>query len=163
MTQQLPHYDYVKAVVTAFVEADLSPENWWAEGGDENRYDPDSAACMLTAHLGWDSDTPGLHRSQRYGIGLLWEHPVETWLWGVHDVRGFFRQDPQLLPALPRWAAPEAVVATVRELLAAVPITTDGTQLWSGHEAAQEAVDEWARREAAEAAAVLDRINPEGQ
>lgn len=151
MTAHLPHAPYITAVSAALAAAGLEPADCWVEDADLDYYRDDDLAglaTMLTAVLVWDDEHPALNtEAHRHGITLAWEHPAEQWQWGARTANGHLERDPEFLPALGRYAHPEAIVATVRALLAGQPTPTGPAPEWPEAAATRAEVAAWAAAE----------------
>ncbi|MEU3255932.1 hypothetical protein [Streptomyces sp. NPDC006997] len=151
--QPLPHDPYITAVTDALTAAGLDPTEHWTDSGELDRYRDDDLAglaTMLTAVLVWEDDHPALTtEAHRHGIALLWEHPVDGWLWAPHKRNGHLDHAPKFLPGLDRYADPAAVVDSVRALLTGHPVPTQQAPAWHQADTTQAAVDAWTAAEEA--------------
>ncbi|WP_318202925.1 hypothetical protein [Streptomyces sp. SCL15-4] len=147
MTHDLPHDPYITAVTTALTAAGLEPNDHWTSDADLDRYRDDDLAgiaAMLTAVLEWDGDHPAIGDGVApYGVVLVWEHPVESWMWARRGRDGRLERDPEVLPKLGRWSDPAAVVAVVRALLAGEPVPEGYAPYWHEADSVRRAVDAW--------------------
>lgn len=143
-TAPLPHDPYITAVIDALTAAGLEPTFAETRDTEENRFDPASGA-ELDALLVWDGDHPVVADAVAPdGIVLLWEHPAEQWQWAPRKQHGELEYGPEFLPKLGRWSDPDAVVATVRALLAGEPLPEGHAPYWHPADDVRRAVDAWA-------------------
>jgi hypothetical protein len=141
---RLPHGPYVNAVGDALANAGLGAEITAAASGSDlmigNRL-PVAARAVFR----WTDLMDAVQRStaRPYGLHLFWEHTADTWTWTERWEDGTY-DPPQTLPGLGRYAAPEAVVATVRALLDGAPLPEGSAPYWHPADGVKAAVEAWA-------------------
>lgn len=147
MTATLPHDPYIAAVIEALTAAGLEPDNYWTSDAETDPYATgEDAGCitMLNAVISWDDDTD----DDTGGLLLLWDHPAEQWQYARPRAEGG-NTEPEFLAKLGRYSDPDAVVATVRALLAGDPVPEGYAPYWHEADAVKVAVNAWAANEEA--------------
>lgn len=137
---ELPHAPYIDAIVTALTDAGCAPDSYWTSGAEDNVYEPDAATTMLTAVIAWRA--PDGDDSSRDGLLLVWDHPAEEWQYAAALADGSNRE-PEFLPGLPRFAAPAAVAAAARALLAGEVPAAEPAPEWREAAPVRAAVTAW--------------------
>ncbi|MEV6790880.1 hypothetical protein AB0M87_02540 [Streptomyces sp. NPDC051320] len=146
MAQPLPHTPYITAVVDDLTKAGLEPDAWWASDAEIDPYATgDDAGCttMLSAVIRWgDIAIDEDDETGEDGLFLFWEHPAEQWQWARPRSEGG-NTEPEFLPKLGLYSDPDAVVSTVRALLADEPLPEGYAPYWHPADSMRAAVEAW--------------------
>lgn len=144
---QLPHTPYISAVIDALTIPGLEPDNWWTSDAEIDPYATgDDAGCttMLSAVLVWDDTRVDEDdETGQDGLFLFWDHPAGHWQYARPRAEGG-NTEPEFLPKLGLYSDPDAVVGTVRALLADEPLPEGHAPYWHPADAIRAAVTAWA-------------------
>lgn len=134
----LPHDPYMDAVDNALIDAKIGISDGFTADGDE--YDEEGATLPSAVFL-WNPDHAAVDATEfEYGIGVFW-NPVAGWECARLQPHGANDTPQPLGPDV--WAAPEQVVAAVRDFLT---LTDRGDRYdgeWEHAEAGRSAVAAW--------------------